>query len=194
MHEALEDEVEPEARVQMQERVAVECRGHTERVVVSGVKPGLALLAVDADQQAAAGPALALGSHGLQKLERPARREVADARSRVEEGRAALIKHVVERQPRAEVRDHADHLDLGKIRRHARERPLDLGPRDVDRNVAHRVHERQPRLRLAAIASAQVHELASLAERLRDLGAVLAKQRHFRACGVVLRQPANRPV
>ena len=132
--------------------------------------------------------------HRLQERERVGRHEVADARSGIEERDAARVEQVVDRKARAEIGDDADHLDLGEIRRHARERALDLGPRDVHRDVAPGAHVRQPPLRLAAIAGAEVDELASLAERFGDLGAMLAKKRDLRARRRRGREASHAPV
>ncbi len=187
-------EVEAKARVEVQQHVAIERAGDAQRIVVRGVEHSPGLLRVDPDEEPAAGPASALLPQRAQERERLHGRKVADARSRIEEGRRALVEHVVQRQAGGEVRDHADHLDLREVRRHASERALDLRARDVHRHVARRIQEGQPRERLAAIAGAQVHELRSLPYRLGDLGAVVTEDGDLRARGVVLGQAADRSI
>src|SRR6185437_8055423 len=117
--EGFHEEVESEAMVEVREQVAIERRGDAERVVVRRVEDRTILLRVDADEQAASGPRRALRMDRGEEAHRLPRREVADARSGIEEERRPIVEDAAERQAVLEIRDDARHLDLREIRRHA---------------------------------------------------------------------------
>jgi hypothetical protein len=71
---------------------------------------------------------------------------------------------------------------------------VDFGLGDVYRDITTRAHEWQPCERLAAVAGAQVHELAAAPHRLGDGDAMLAEDGGLGARGVVLRQAADRAI
>jgi hypothetical protein len=144
MRIAVQREVETEPLVEVIERVAVEGGGHAERVVVGGIEDHAILLAVDADQQSAFRVAHALLVHSREEAHGFFRSEIADARSRVEEGGGARVERLGERQSLGEIGDDAQHLHLREIRRHAGERLFDLRAGDVHRDIPRGRDECEP--------------------------------------------------
>jgi hypothetical protein len=189
--EPVDREIEPEAAIEVQQRVAVEGRGHAQRVVVGRVEPRRILLRIDADEQRAARPPPAVLVDGAQEAHRLIGREVADARARIEEERRLVRDLRTQDELAGEIRDQADHLHRGEIRRHARERAADLRLGDVHRHVARALQEGKPCLRLAAVAGADVDQLPDRAHRPRDFGAMLLEDLALGARGVVLGQLAD---
>src|SRR5208282_92567 len=152
--------------------------------------PGTVLGRVDPDQEPAT-PETQVAYLGEQ-IQGFVRREVADARTRIEKCRGAVVEVRVKIECPREIGDDAGELDLGMRRGQPRQRWLYRGRGDVDGDEAPWPERRDPGLTLGAIASPQVDELPVLAN---DRGNRLTVRRVDPALGtrqVVFGQFADR--
>ena len=192
MRKRLGTEVAAQHTIDVVKHVAIECRGDADGIVVSSVETGLVFLGVDADQK----PAFVVGKTVQvdvgEKSPRGGWCEVADRRARIEKSRRRIAKVVPQVESVREVGHDPEHFDFGEIERHRRQCALDLRRRDIDGDVARGLEERQPALRLAAVAGAKVDELSVAADGSGDRIAVLAEDRALGSRRIVLGQFADR--
>src|SRR5581483_2754333 len=87
VRESIQIEIAAELAVDPDEEVAVEGRGHAERIVVRANLAGLVLHQIDADEKRVAGAER--GAHAAEQRSGSRRIEVADVRSQEQEQRAA---------------------------------------------------------------------------------------------------------
>src|SRR5450759_4797023 len=118
VNETCDIEVKAVNAIQMKQRIAVEGRGHTERVVIGCVKERFALLAIDTDHQTASRESRAIRLNLPQENYRISGREVSDARTRIEERDWLNAKRAFQIETTGKIRHHAEHFDFRKIHRH----------------------------------------------------------------------------
>jgi hypothetical protein len=185
-------EVGADDAVDMPQHVAVERGRHAGCVVVGGLQPARILARVGADDDAAAACREAVQVDVRQEAQRVVRREIADRRARIEERGRCIAQIAAQIEAVGEVGDDARERQLGKLRREARKCACERVAGDVDGDVARRREERQPALRLGAVARAQVDELPPVAGRLCDLFAIPGEDRPLGTRRVVFGQLADR--
>ncbi len=178
-------EIAAQDAVHVVQHIAVERRGHPERIVVGRVEARLVLDRVDTDQESAAGYH-AVPADRLQECERIGWREIADRRARIEKGRGQFDNVATQVETEREIRDDPQHLHLGKRRGKAREGPFNRRGGNVHGDVASRFDEGKPGLGLPAITGAEIDELTAGADRPRNVRAMGLENRPLGAGRVIL--------
>jgi len=190
----LGEEIAADQAVHVVEDVAVERRGNAGRIRVGAHQPRGGLLRVDADQKPAPRTRDAVHADALEEFARVVGREVADRRPRIEERGRTRVEIRLEVEAFGEIDDDAADVERRKRVRDPAERVRELILGDIDRDVARGRGEREPVLRLAAIACPEVDPLAPGSDGAGDGRAVLDEDRALGARRIVLGQFADRAV